>query len=589
MTKSLNESARMRALLDLHLLDTAPSESFDRITRMASQIFDVPIAAVSLTDEDRQWFKSRVGGGPEIPRLKAPCAEVTRIGDVLVVSDMSKDSRFQGGILDRQGMRFYAGAPLTTKDGFTLGAMCVIDNKPRTLSQDEANILTDLAAMVMAQIELQHSLGRIDPASGLPNRYQFTEDLDDMARDAKGEERVAFLIDLIGPMPLRDAMRVYGPSHLDTLVKGAVNEARARLRPEATLYHVGATQFASIIKGTTARELQASVEGHFQDLVVALGPERLKPEPVVGIMPFQLGEASGAQVLRGAHAAAHDARESGLLVAIYSQSIDETHRRRISLVEAMGPALTKAGALSLVYQPRIDLRTGHCDTAEALLRWSDPALGQVSPGEFIPVIEMTDLARPLTHWVIEHALAQARQWRSIDLNLRIAVNVSPANLEEQDFAERLAAALDRHGLTGEAIEIEFTESALIRNKTMILDNLHRIRELGVVCAIDDFGTGYSSFAYLKDIPAQIIKIDQAFIKDLVDGGQESTLVRGMIAMVQGLGLRVVAEGVETQTALDVLRAAHCDEAQGYLIARPLTPKAFEDWIVSHRNGTSAAA
>ena len=161
--------------------------------------------------------------------------------------------------------------------------------------------------------------------------------------------------------------------------------------------------------------------------------------------------------------------------------------------------------------------------------------------------------------------------------------------EEDDFAERLAAGLERHGLTGDTLEIEFTESALIRNKVMILENLRRIRDLGVVCAIDDFGTGYSSFAYLKDIPAQIIKIDQAFIKDLVAGNQDSTLVRGIIAMAQDLGLRVVAEGVETQTAMDVLRAANCDEAQGYLIARPLTPDAFERWLASHGSGTSAAA
>ena len=556
---------------------------------MASQIFNVPIAAVSLTDEDRQWFKSRVGSGPQTPRDKAPCAEVTRLGDMLIVSDISKDSRFKGGTLDRQGVRFYAGAPLTTRDGFTLGAMCVLDTKPRTLSQDEADLLTDLAAMVMAQVELQHSFGRIDPASGLPNRNQFMEDLDDMARDAKGEGRVAILIDLVGPVPLRDAMRVYGPSHIDALVKTAVIESRARLRPEATLYHVGATQFASILTGSTASQVQASIVEHFKDMLVTLGLERMMADPVVGIMPFQLGEVTSAQVLRGAHAAAHDAREGGLSAGIYSLSIDELHHRRISLVQAMGPALTKSGSLSLVYQPRIDLRSGRCHSAEALLRWTDPELGQVSPGEFIPVIEMTDLARPLTDWVIDHALAQAAQWQSIDLHIKISVNVSPANLEEDDFAERLAAGLERHGLAGDAIEIEFTESALIRNKVMILENLRRIRDLGVVCAIDDFGTGYSSFAYLKDIPAQIIKIDQAFIKDLVAGNQDSTLVRGIIAMAQDLGLRVVAEGVETQTAMDVLRAANCDEAQGYLIARPLTPDAFERWLASHGSGTSAAA
>lgn len=578
LAQAAHESDRLRALLDLDLLDTSPSESFDRITRMASQIFDVPIAAVSLTDKDRQWFKSRVGGGPQIPRDKAPCAEVTRMGDVLVVADISKDSRFQGGILDRQGMRFYAGAPLTTRDGFTLGAMCVLDSKPRTLSEDQARLLTDLAAMVMAQVELQHSLGRIDPASGLPNRNQLTEDLEDMARGAQGQERVAILVDLVGPASLRDVMRIYGPSHVDTLVKAAVTESRARLRPGANLYHVGATQFASVLAGSTADEVRASIRNHYRDIVATVDPEFMKYEPVVGIMPFRLGEATASQLLRAAHAAAYDARESGQRAGIYSQSIDEKHHRRISIVEAFKTALSTPGSLSLVYQPRIDLRSGRCTSVEALLRWVDPELGQVSPGEFIPIVETTDLAGPLTDWVVEHALAQASYWRSANLDVQVSVNVSPANLEENQFAEQLAAVLDRHGLAGNAIEIEFTESALIRNKATILKNLARIHALGVVCAIDDFGTGYSSFAYLKDIPAQVIKIDQAFMKDIVEGGQNSALVRGMISMAQDLGLRVVAEGVETQAAMEVLREANCDEAQGYFIAHPLTPSGFEYWL-----------
>jgi EAL domain-containing protein (putative c-di-GMP-specific phosphodiesterase class I) len=183
--------------------------------------------------------------------------------------------------------------------------------------------------------------------------------------------------------------------------------------------------------------------------------------------------------------------------------------------------------------------------------------------------------------VIEAALRQIASWRQAGIALNISVNVSPANLEEADFAERLAEALGRHDVPASALEIEFTESGLIRHQARILANLAAIRALGIACAIDDFGTGYSSFSYLKDIPAEIIKIDQSFIRMLVPGGPDSALVRGMITMAQELGLRVVAEGVETQRAYDFLQSAGCDEAQGYLISRPLPPEALVAWMSVH--------
>ncbi|WP_127755082.1 GGDEF and EAL domain-containing protein [Devosia sp. 1566] len=581
-----DEGERLRALNDLGLLNTAPSESFDRITRMASQIFGAPIAAVSLTDKDRQWFKSRVGCGTEIPRDRAPCAEVTRLGDVLVVSDLSQDPRFKGNVLDQSGVRFYAGAPLTTRDGFTLGAMCVLDTKPRTITPEQARILTDLAAMVMAQVELQHALGRIDPASGLPNRNQFAEDLEDLSRDHAGQERIAMLVDLVEPVQLNQSMRILGPAYLDTMIKTAAGAIKERLKGEATLYQVGVTQFATVLVGHNPQVLFDQVQAHFAEVAeTALGRDRAASAPVVGLMPFRLGEVSPAQVLRAALGAAQDARDAGKSVGLYSVALDDAHQRRYALLDGLHDALLAPDQLSLHFQPRIDLRTGRCDGVEALLRWQHPALGNVAPGEFIPLAEATELARPLTQWVIEAALQQAAVWRAAGLELKISVNVSPANLEEADFAERMGEALARYAVPAQALEVEFTESGLIRNQGRILINLAAIRALGIACAIDDFGTGYSSFSYLKDIPAEIIKIDQSFIRTLVPGGADSALVRGMITMAQELGLRVVAEGVETQLAYDFLCEAGCDEAQGYLISRPVPAPAFTAWLHARDPGT----
>jgi EAL domain-containing protein (putative c-di-GMP-specific phosphodiesterase class I) len=240
-------------------------------------------------------------------------------------------------------------------------------------------------------------------------------------------------------------------------------------------------------------------------------------------------------------------------------------------------ALAAREQLSLVYQPRIDVKTGSCVSAEALLRWHHPSLGSISPSEFIPLVEQTALARPVTDFVLETALAQAAAWKSEGFELGISINVFAANLEEEDFAWRLREALDRHGVSPSMVELEFTEGALIRRRARVLEQLIDIRAVGVTCAIDDFGTGYSSFAYLQNIPADVIKIDRSFMGGL-ERERDQKLVRAMITMSHELNYRVVAEGVETQEAYEFLAKSGCDEIQGYLISRPLSPSGFGKWL-----------
>jgi GAF domain-containing protein len=240
------EAERLDVLRKLNLLDTPPSEAFDRITRMAAQLFQLPVAAVSLTDTDRQWFKSRVGVDHDrLPRMKAPCAQVTDESAMVVIHDLQADAEYRDSPLAASGARFYAGAPLMTNDGYCLGAMCVVGSEPRQVSEAERASLRDMAAMVMAQIELQHALGRVDPLSGLPNRNQFIDDFGDLTLDRPhGEERVAALINLASPEQLSNAMRAMGASYLDEIVGEAVRMLRASVGRSSTVYHITATEFA---------------------------------------------------------------------------------------------------------------------------------------------------------------------------------------------------------------------------------------------------------------------------------------------------------------------------------------------------------
>ncbi|MDR9439835.1 MAG: sensor domain-containing phosphodiesterase [Halomonas sp.] len=575
------EQARLYALEQLNLLDTPPSESFDRLTRMASQLFDLPIAAVSLTDADRQWFKSRVGvDHREIPREKAPCADVSASAEVVVIPDLLASSCYRDSHLARTGIRFYAGAPLTTREGHTLGAMCVLGQAPREVTEQERAALVDLAAMVMAQIELQHAFGRVDPLTGMANRGQFDEDLQDLALDAPDERRAALFTEVVEASQLSALHRTMGPAFLDELTRVSAQCLQQAIGHDSQLYYLGSCQFVHLM----AADSDAGLIDHALSLrehLMALESARQVPvlvRPVVGIASFRLGETTASDILRSAHAASLDARQMGKDAGVFSTELDERFQRRSMLLSDVDRALERDDEFYLVFQPRVCVATGACQGAEALLRWRHPVLGEVSPAEFIPLIENTPMARSLTAWVVRRAVRQAAHWHEQGKQLRISINVSATNLEETDFAERVLAELHQARLPADAIELEVTESALIGKGQAAASQLHALIAAGIRIAIDDFGTGYSSLSYLHEIPANIVKIDRCFITHLGEDARTRTLVSSMIGMAHALGYRVVAEGVESETALACLDTLGCNEVQGFLLAKPLLPSAFEAWL-----------
>ncbi|AQR73970.1 bifunctional diguanylate cyclase/phosphodiesterase [Sphingomonas sp. LM7] len=589
--RDYQEEARLDALYQLKLLDTSPSESFDRITRMASQIFGLPIAAVSLTDRDRQWFKSRIGVEHwSIPRDRAPCSEVAETTGLLVIEDFQTDPYYADSALGRAGTRFYAGAPLITRDGYGLGALCVLGTEPRQATESERAALVDLAAMVMSQIELQHAFGRIDPVSGLPTRNQFRDDLIDLARDHPGQRRFAVVIDLARDDQVSRITRVLGGARVDDLIREASLAVRTALGAARTVYHVGAVQFAFLsppdVDETAYMALLESSFAH----VRASSSVRFVTSVAIGVRPFTVGEEPGEDVLRGAASAAQDARKADGSIALFSASNDAAHRRQYRLLRDFGAALEADDQLQLHYQPRIDLSSGACVGAEALLRWRHPALGEISPAEFIPIIEQTSLARLTTQWVLDAALDQLVCWRAAGILIGLSVNISAANLAETDLIQRLQLGLLKRSLRPDQLEIELTESAVMEQPERALAMLHELATAGIGLAIDDFGTGHSSLAYLQRLPAQVVKIDQAFVRGLADAdGPDFVLVETMIGLAHKLGYRVVAEGVETAEVATLLSQIGCEEAQGFLFARAMDAEQFAHWIADNRYGEAALA
>jgi EAL domain-containing protein (putative c-di-GMP-specific phosphodiesterase class I) len=462
--------------------------------------------------------------------------------------------------------------------------MCVLGAEPREASETEMAALRDMADMVMAQIELRHALGRVDPISNLPNRMQFVDDFQDLTQDRPaGERRLAALLNLASPEQLSDAMRAMGSNYLDEIIGEAVCMLADIDGVHGTVYHLTPTEFAFIAPPQLGMiEFCAALENWLRRRAASV-TSRFVTTARIGVVPFAVGTTGCAELLRNLHSAGQHAfgQEEG--VSVFSSEQDAAYRRRFFLINEFGAALDGAaggrkGQLRLVFQPKIDLVDGSCIGAEALLRWTHPELGDVSPGEFIPIIERTSMVRATTNWVLETAMHQLAQWRAEGLVLQLAVNVSAVNLQEPDFCVRVVDGLRRHGLPPSSLSLEITESALMQNPKLAEATLRALDAAGVRLAIDDFGTGYSSLAYLQSLPAQVVKIDQSFVRDIERDERKRSLVAAMIKLSHDLGHRVVAEGVETADVVRVLRAADCDEAQGYLYARPLAPEAFVAWF-----------
>ena len=592
--RNYQEEGRLAALRQLKLLDTPASESFDRITRMASQIFNLPVAAVSLTDRDRQWFKSRVGiDHDSIPRDKAPCSEVAETNEPVVIEDFAASPSYADSLLAHAGTRFYAGAPLITTDGYGLGALCVLGTEPRQITPSEMAALIDLAAMVMAQIELQHAFGRIDPVSGLANQMQFRDDLVDLARDRPGERRFAVAVDLARDDELSRFRQAMGGARVDDMIREASLALQTALTPARTAYHVGAAQFAFLSPPDVEQDAYLGLLRSTFDTIRAVSSVRFVTSVAIGVRPFILGEVAADDVLRGASSAAQDARREDGAIAVYSSSNDMAHRRRYRLLQDFGAALEADDQLRLVYQPRLALATGRCISVEALLRWRHPTLGDISPAEFIPIIERTTLARQTTQWVLNTALDELAGWQRAGSPLNLSINVSASNFSETDLVERIQSGLLQRRLRADRLEIELTESAIMDQPDRAMAMLRELADAGVSLAIDDFGTGQSSLAYLQRLPAHVVKIDQAFVRSLSAGdSSDATLIETMVDLAHKLGFRVVAEGIETHNAAAALARMGCEEGQGYLFSRPLDADRLPRWLVERDadcTGQTAAA
>ncbi|HET9208079.1 MAG TPA: EAL domain-containing protein, partial [Burkholderiaceae bacterium] len=279
-------------------------------------------------------------------------------------------------------------------------------------------------------------------------------------------------------------------------------------------------------------------------------------------------------------------RAGGNTYALFKPHMSSGADDQIALLSDLRHAVDR-GELRLHFQPKIDARRGHVSGFEALLRWQHPERGMVSPTVFIPIAERFGLIGQIGSWVIDEACRQMRVWSAQGLKLRVAINLSAQQLHQDDLADRIRHALERNGIGPSRLSCEITESVAMQDVDSTRRAFDALVRLGVQLSIDDFGTGHSSLGYLRSLPATQLKIDRSFVKDIDTLDDARAIVDAVIHLAHALGLRVVAEGVETEGQRDMLLALHCDEMQGYLYAKPMPADAVPRWLSDARPAPAA--
>ncbi len=435
------------------------------------------------------------------------------------------------------------------------------------------------AARAMAK-QIAHSAEH-DFLTGLPNRMLLNERIGQaIALSPRRLSKVAVLfLDLDGFKHINDSL---GHPVGDKLLKSIAERLMDCVRGSDTVSRQGGDEFVILLAELHSVEnvailarriLEAVAEAH------SIDKHDLHITASIGVSVYPDDGRDAEALIKNADTAMYQAKENGRQsYQFFKPAMNARAVERQSVEESLRRAL-KREEFRLQYQPKIDLKTGAITGAEALLRWIHPTRGLISPTRFIPVAEECGLILPIGAWVLREACAQARTWLDQGLDFTsVAVNVSAMEFRKDSFLRALFETLSETGLAPKYLELELTESVLMKHAESTAALLQTLRDGGVKVAIDDFGTGYSSLSYLRRFPVDALKIDQSFVRQISTVGDDTTIVTAVIGMARSLKLRVVAEGVETLEELEFLRARQCDEAQGFYFSRPVPPEKFAELL-----------
>lgn len=442
-------------------------------------------------------------------------------------------------------------------------------------------ITRDLTERRSSQERIQY-LANFDTLTGLPNRTYLEEHLRYALQTARrSEDHLALLfIDLDNFKNINDSL---GHVEGDQVLRHVTHQMRQMLRSEDVLARLGGDEFVLLLPGCDA----SGTAQVASKLLNAMGaPYRashyeLRMSASIGISLYPDNGDSLEELTRAADLAMYRAKQAGRnQFCFFTQDMHASMLNNLQMVSALRTGLENQ-AFYLVYQPKIRILDGVCTGLEALLRWTDPQMGDIPPDRFIPIAEESGLILPLGEWVIRSVLSQLQQWQINGRSMiPISVNVSAVQFRQSQFSERIGQWLQKYGIDAQWLELELTESVAMTDAEREGAQMLRIRNQGHILTIDDFGTGYSSLSYLKRFQVHKLKIDQSFIRDIAVDPDDRAIVAAIIDMSHHLGFTVIAEGVETELQRDFLATHHCDEAQGFLYSRPLPLAQLDEFLVT---------
>ncbi len=492
--------------------------------------------------------------------------------------------------LDRHGFRDAMMVAFPHSSGLR-GTLRLTDRlgETSTFTAEDLTLLQTLTghlAVALRSARLVQKLGydaTHDALTGLANRRGLYTDGQTRLANASGRRRALLLLDLDKFKEVNDSLGHHAGDQL--LVEVGVR-LRGQLRGGDLLARLGGDEFAILLEdadsdeaSSVAEDLRARLAEPFTPPAgpSALGSPTLHSTVSIGIARFPDDGVDLSALLRKADIALYKAKTSGAGHHVYND-IDNAHgAARLRTVDELQSAITN-GQFVLHYQPKVDLATGDVHAVEALVRWEHPTRGLLHPEAFIDLVEVSGLMRAMTRLVLEIALDQAATWQGQGQHLTIAVNLSASSLVDEGLPAEVFAMLATRGVPPAALQLEITEEFLMADRERARKILTRLRGGGVQISIDDYGTGYSSLSYLRDLPVDELKLDQSFVLPMINDPRAAALVASSIALAHSLGLRMVAEGVETEAAYTELARLGCDQGQGYFMSRPVPAAQLDHWL-----------
>ena len=450
--------------------------------------------------------------------------------------------------------------------------------------QDEVGTLMADTNLTLQQLdEIIKHLTEYDSLTGLPNRELFQTHIQQAILESANQQFALIVLDIDSLKDINSALgRVVG----DLLLRKVAQRIISYIKSGDILARFGGDEFAILRTNIT----------NFSDSPVILSNKLLESlsEPFslygrkihcaakIGITIYPFDGTNVSQLFQNADTAIHQAKQQNLnTYQFYSPAINAQLKRILAIKENLRYALERQ-ELSIYYQPRIEVATGRLVAVEALLRWQNPELGFVSPAEFIPIAEETNLIIPIGKWILHNACLQNKQWQQEGIaRLRMSVNLSTCQFKQANLIETVDRTLQDTGLDVAYLELEITESLLVKDIDKAIALLTELKTRGISIALDDFGTGYSSLSYLQKLPINTLKIDRSFVTNIASNPDDAAISKAIVALAQSLKLNITAEGVETREQFNYLQSQGCHEVQGYYFSKPLPAEMIKDFFINY--------